>query len=122
MSFLLGNWRDLAASTGALKGLPKDRSAENLQRVLLMHLGCGHSLRETVVGARHAQFAELSSAALRDQLRKARVWLQALCLELVRERGVPVADDGAKCGRSTRRRRMELAYAVSSLKPRPRRR
>ena len=41
-SFLPGNWRDLAASTGALKGLRKDKSAENLLRVLLIHLGYGH--------------------------------------------------------------------------------
>ena len=51
VSFLPGNWRELAASTGVLKGLRKDKSAENLLRVLLMHLGCGHSLRETVVRA-----------------------------------------------------------------------
>ena len=49
VSFLPGNWRDLAAATGALKGLCKDKSAENLLRVLLIHLGCGYSLRETEV-------------------------------------------------------------------------
>ena len=55
VSFLPGNWRELAASTGVLKGLRKDKSAENLLRVLLMHLGCGHSLRETVAGVRLLQ-------------------------------------------------------------------
>ena len=29
----------------ALKGLRKDKSAEKLLRVLLLHLGCGHSAR-----------------------------------------------------------------------------
>lgn len=88
VSFLHGNWRDLAASTGALKGLRKDKSAENLLRVLLIHLGCGHSLRETAVRARKARLAELSSVALWKRLKKSQDWLQALCIELFRERGV----------------------------------
>ena len=64
LSFLPCNWRDLAASTGALKGLRKNKSADNLLRVLLIHLGCGHSLHETVVRARQANLAELSAVAL----------------------------------------------------------
>ena len=94
VSFLPGNWRELAASTGALKGLRKDKSAENLLRVLLMHLGCGHSLRETVVRARQAELAELSSVALWKRLKKSQDWLQALCIELFRERGVELAAGG----------------------------
>lgn len=94
VSFLPGNWRELATSTGALKGLRKDKSPEKLLRVLLMHLGCGHSLRETVVRARKAGLAELSSVALWKRLKKSRDWLQALCLELFRERGVELAAGG----------------------------
>ena len=94
VSFLPGNWRELAASTGALKGLRKDKSAEKLLRVLLLHLGCGHSLRETVVRARKAGLAELSSVALWKRLKKSRHWLQALCLELFRERGVELTAGG----------------------------
>ena len=94
VSFLPGNWRELAASTGALKGLRKDKSAENLLRVLLIHLGCGHSLRETAVRAQQAQLAELSSVALWKRLKKSQDWLQALCLELFRERGVELAAGG----------------------------
>ncbi len=91
VSFLPGNWRELAAKTGALKGLRKDKSAENLLRVLLIHLGCGRSLRETAVRARKAQLADLSSVALWKRLRKSQDWLQALCVELFRERGVELA-------------------------------
>ena len=98
VSFLPRNWRELAASTGALKGLRKDKSAENLLRVLLIHLGCGHSLRETAVRARKAQLAELSSVALWKRLRKSQDWLQALCVELFRERGLELAaGGGARC-------------------------
>ena len=71
VSFLPGNWQDLAVETGALKGLRKDKSAENLLRVLLLHLGCGHSLLETAVRARQEGLAELSSVALWHRLRKA---------------------------------------------------
>ena len=91
VSFLPGNWSDLAASTGALKGLRKDKSAENLLRVLLLHLGCGHSLRETAVRARKAQLAELSSVAVWKRLKKSREWLQELCIALFRERGLEMA-------------------------------
>ena len=89
--FLPCDWRGLAASTGALKGLRKDKSAENLLRVLLLHLGCGYSLHETAVRARKAQLANLSAVALWHRLRKSQAWLRALCVELFRERGVELA-------------------------------
>ena len=94
VSFLPGNWRNLAAETGALKGLRKDKSPENLLRVLWMHLGCGHSLQETAVRARKAHLADLSAVALWHRLRKSRPWLHALCVELFRERGVELAATG----------------------------
>ena len=51
LSFLPRDWRELAQDTGALKGLRKDKTVDNLLRTLLLHLGRGHSLRETVVRA-----------------------------------------------------------------------
>ena len=45
-SFLPEGWRELARETGALKGLRKDKSVDALLRTLLLHLACGHSLRE----------------------------------------------------------------------------
>ena len=62
-SFLPGGWEELGRSSGALKGLRKDKSAESVLRVLLLHLGCGHSLRETAVRARKAGLAQLSDVA-----------------------------------------------------------
>ena len=94
VSFLPANWRELATETGALKGLRKNKSAENLLRVLLLHLGCGHSLLETAVRARQEGLAELSSVALWNRLRKSQAWLRSLCLELFRERGVALSDAG----------------------------
>ena len=95
MSFLPTDWRELAQDTGALKGLRKDKSVESLLRTLLLHLGCGHSLRETVVRARKAGLADLSDVGLLKRLRKSKHWLHALCRRLFCEFGVAVAaDDG----------------------------
>ena len=93
LSFLPENWQELATRTGALRGLRKDKSPERLLRTLLIHLGCGHSLRETVVRARKAQLADLSDVALLKRLRKSREWLYALCVELFREHGIAVSTE-----------------------------
>ena len=61
VSFLPDGWRGPASETGALKDLRKDSSVENLLRVLLLHVGCGHSLPETVVRARKANLADCSA-------------------------------------------------------------
>ena len=64
---------------------------DNLLRTLLIHLGCGHSLRETVVRARQANLADLSDVALLKRLRKSKDWLYALCVRLFQEHGIAVA-------------------------------
>lgn len=95
LSFLPEGWRELASETGALKGLRKDKSVDALLRVLLLHLACGHSLRETVVRARKANLADLSDVALLKRLRKSSDWLRALCVALFREQGVAMsAEEG----------------------------
>jgi hypothetical protein len=92
-SFFPANWMTLALESGALKGLRQeglrqDKSVETLLRVLLLHVGGGFSLRETVVRARAAHWADLSDAALLKRLRKSKAWLYQLCCALWRERGV----------------------------------
>jgi hypothetical protein len=88
LSFFPSDWRRLAGQSGALKGLRQDKSAENLLRVLLLHLGGGYSLRETVVRAKAAQLADLSDVALLKRLRKSKDWLHQLCGALLAERGL----------------------------------
>ena len=85
---LPGDWELLAEEAGALKGLRKDKSVEKLLRTLLLHVGCGHSLRETVVRAREGGLAELSDVGLLKRLRKSREWLQGMCVKLFREQGM----------------------------------
>ena len=95
LSFLPQDWRELAQDTGALKGLRKDKTVDNLLRTLLLHLGCGHSLRETVVRARQAHLADLSDVALLKRLKKSKGWLHALCVRLFEEQGLAVIPRGA---------------------------
>ena len=86
MSFFPADWREQAQTCGALKGLRQDKSAESYLRVLLLHLGCGFSLRETIVRAQQAGLADLSDVALLKRLRKSKAWLQQLCCGLFAER------------------------------------
>lgn len=87
-SFFPDNWRQLATTTNALKGLRKDKSEENLLRTLLMHFADGYSLRETVVRARQVHLADISDVALLKRLRKSKEWMYELCLSLFAERGL----------------------------------
>jgi Transposase DDE domain len=90
VSFFPPNWRQLARVSGALKGLRQDKSEENLLRVLMLHVGCGFSMRETVVRAKEAKLAELSAVALLKRLRKSKDWLYRLCCALFEERGIQI--------------------------------
>jgi hypothetical protein len=89
--FLSGRLAKARADLGALKGLRQDKSAESYLRVLLLPLGCGFSLRETIVRAQQAGLADLSDVALLKRLRKSKAWLQQLCCSLfAARRGSPV--------------------------------
>ena len=94
LSFFPTNWKQLAETSGALKGLRQDKSEENYLRVLLMHLGCGFSMRETVVRAKQAKLANLSDVALLKRLRKSKEWLYQLCCALFAEQGIQSTDEG----------------------------
>ena len=75
VSFSPAHGQERAAEAGAWRGLRKDKSPDAFLRALLIHLGCGHSLRETVVRARQASLVDLSAVALFKRLRKSRHWL-----------------------------------------------
>jgi hypothetical protein len=96
ISFLPQEWKTLAQRHGAIKGLRQDKSEENYLRVLLMHLGCGMSLRETVVRAEQAKLASISDVALLKRVRKSREWLFQLCRALFEEQGLRPAKRDAQ--------------------------
>jgi hypothetical protein len=81
-SFLPSDWKALASTTHALKGLRQDKDPDRLFRTLMLHVGCGYSLRETVIRAREAGFADMSDVALLKRLRKCENWLHALTVGL----------------------------------------
>lgn len=85
-TFFPEDWAERAEASGALKGLRQDKSAESYLRVLLLHLGCGFSLRETATRAQQAGLASLSDVAVLKRLRKSKDWLHGLCVALFAER------------------------------------
>ena len=82
------NWQRIARLSGAVERLRGFDSVNELLRVLLMHVGCGYSLRETAVRAKAAGLAEISDVTLLNRLRQAEGWLQHLCQALLEESGV----------------------------------
>lgn len=94
LSFFPNNWVEMASTTDALKGLRKDKDAENYLRTLLIHVGCGYSMRETVARAKLAGLADISDVAFLGRLRKAKDWLHSLCVALFEEKGVASNMDG----------------------------
>jgi len=82
------SWQRAARLSGAVERLRGFDSVNEVLRVLLMHLGCGYSLRETAVRAKAAGLAEVSDVTLLNRLRQAEGWLQHLCQALLEESGV----------------------------------
>src|SRR5580704_15194787 len=81
-------WRQLGRSSGAVRRLRGFPSLEALLRTLLMHVGCGWSLRETAVQAKLAGIADVSDVTLLNRLRDSESWLRQLCQQLWKDNGV----------------------------------
>jgi hypothetical protein len=82
------DWEELGRSTGAVTRLRGFDSLNDLLRTLLLHVGCGWSLRETAVQAKLAGIADVSDVTLLNRLRQAEDWLRQLCQQLWKESGV----------------------------------
>jgi Transposase DDE domain len=87
-AFFPTDWEQLSRTTHAVKGLRQDKSADHLLRTVMLHVGCGYSLRETAVRARESGLADLSDVALLKRLRKCEQWLYALAVGLWQQRGL----------------------------------
>ena len=75
----------MAWQSGAVERLRGFPSPDVLLRMLLLHVARGYSLRETVVRAKLANWADISDVALLKRLRNSEEWLRLLCIELLRE-------------------------------------
>jgi hypothetical protein len=87
LGLLPGRWQEQAIVSGACERLRGFSSTSSLLRTLLLHVGNGYSLRETVVRAKAAGIAAVSDVALMKRLQKAESWLRGLCLALLQESG-----------------------------------
>lgn len=86
-----GNWRELARETGSLvRQLRNFKDEEAVIRTLLLHVANGYSLRETVTRAKLSGLAEVSDVALLKRLQCSEAWFKALCMSLLKERGIDV--------------------------------
>src|SRR5208337_4616412 len=93
-------WEEMGRSSGAVARLRGFHSLNDLFRTLLLHVGCGWSLRETAVEAKLAGIADVSDVTLLNRLRDAEPWLRQLCEELWKENGVQL--QGSFLGRALR--------------------
>jgi hypothetical protein len=93
-------WEQLGRSSGAVRRLRGFASLECLLHTLLLHVGCGWSLRETAVQAKLAGLAEVSDVTLLNRLREAENWFRLLCELLLLEQGVNLKP--TICGRNLR--------------------
>lgn len=88
LGLLPSEWRQLGRSSGAVRRLRGFASLDALLRTLLLHVGCGWSLRESAVQAKLAGIAEVSDVTLLNRLRDAESWLRQLCQQLWKDNGV----------------------------------
>src|SRR5260370_29554745 len=100
LSLFPAGWQQMARQSGAIERLRRFRSPDVLLRMLLLHVARGYSLRETVVRAKLADWAEISDVALLKHLRTSEEWLRLLCIGLLRE-NIAYRLEGAP-GRTTR--------------------
>ena len=75
----------MAWQSGAVERLRRFPSPAVLLRMLMLHVARGYSLRETVLRARLANWADISDVALLKRLRNSEEWLRSLCIDLFRE-------------------------------------
>lgn len=87
-SLFPAGWEELGRGSGAVARLRGFDSLNDLFRTLLMHVGCGWSLRETAVQAKLAGIADVSDVTLLNRLRQSEDWLRQLCQGLWKDSGM----------------------------------
>ena len=90
-SFLPEGWEEKARESGAFQRTRGVRSPEDLLRILLIHVGVGFSLKESVLRAELLGLGKLSSVCLHNRLKASEEWLRWLAEAMWRERGKGLA-------------------------------
>ncbi|MBA7554007.1 IS4 family transposase ISCku3 [subsurface metagenome] len=87
-SLIPENWEIQARELGALQRARKIQNADDLLRILLIHLADGCSLRETVTRAYEGEIADISDVALLKRLKASSEWFRWMSLGMLHRRGV----------------------------------
>ena len=78
-------WQEKARELGALVRVRKIRSAEELLRLILLHVGPGLSLRNAVERAALWGLPSISDVALLDRMKASGEWVRWMCEQLLAE-------------------------------------
>jgi hypothetical protein len=89
VSFLSEGWKEKAKELGALSRNRKFTTAEALLRVLLTHIGCGCSLRVTLVLSKESGLADISDVALLKRLKACGDWFSWMAWEIMEKWNPP---------------------------------
>jgi hypothetical protein len=76
-------WQEMAHELGALVRVRKIRNAEELLRLILLHVGPGLSLQNTVERAALWGLPKISDVALLERMRGSGEWLRWMCEQLL---------------------------------------
>lgn len=90
MQFFPKNWEEQAKALGALTRQRKFKSANELMRLLLIHLADGCSMREAVTRAAEGGLTSVSDVALLKRLKLSSEWLRWMASELLKRRGFDI--------------------------------
>jgi hypothetical protein len=89
ISFLPEGWKEKAKELGALSRNRKFITAEELLRVLLIHIGCGYSLRLTSALSKESGIANVSGVALLKRVKACGDWFLWMANEIMRRWNPP---------------------------------
>lgn len=100
--FLPADWRELARTSGAFTRGREIRDPDTLLLLLLLHVGTGLSMRQTVARAERAGLARISDVSLLERMRKSGPWLCLLAQRLFADSPHREALRGVSEGRELR--------------------
>lgn len=99
---LPADWRELARTTGAFTRGREIRDPDTLLLMLLLHIGTGLSLRQTVARADRARLASITDVSLHERMCKSAEWLRLLAERMFAEKAHGDVLRGAFEGRPIR--------------------
>jgi len=88
LSLMPLNWLEIANQMKLMKGAKRDKDFINALHTLMIHLGTGTSLKETVAYAKAVGICNISSVSLFNRLVKFGPYFQKLCQEITQNNNI----------------------------------